>query len=310
MQRALDGRGPAGRRRDAADGHRDLRGGRRSGAAAGDARDAAAGGRAAPRRRAAAEEPGDHAEQARARQQGREVLRGRAQRLVEAPALAAVAQMAARAGARAHPAVAGAGELLADVLTGGVARLRGLREAHPGADEQRLDGRLTDVERVAELLVAEALELAHEQRRALLLGQAARGRSTRRRRSLAALGGERRVQPRVALLLDDLGRLRARAPQLVDAAVVRDPVEPGLQRDGPLVGAQRAVRAQEDVLEDVLGVVAHPRRQHPPHVGEQPRLEAVVDDAERLVVARRGTARRAARRCAGAGGRAPLPETG
>ena len=53
--------------------------------------------------------------------------------------------------------------------------------------------------------------------------------------------------------------------------------------DVALVGAQRSVRADEDVLEHVLGVLARTRAQHLAHVGEQPLAVAVVDDAERLV---------------------------
>jgi hypothetical protein len=71
---------------------------------------------------------------------------------------------------------------------------------------------------------------------------------------------------------------------VVDAAVVRHAVQPGAQRHGAIVVAQSAVGAQEDVLQHILGV--GPRAaEHLARVGEQPRAIAVVDRAERLVVA-------------------------
>ena len=53
---------------------------------------------------------------------------------------------------------------------------------------------------------------------------------------------------------------------------------------GPVVVAQRAVGAQEDVLQDVLGVRAR-AAQHLARVGEQALAVAVVDGPERVVVA-------------------------
>ena len=73
--------------------------------------------------------------------------------------------------------------------------------------------------------------------------------------------------------------------QLVDAAVVGDAVEPGAHVHRAVVGAQGAVGAHEHVLQHVLGVLARAGREHLAHVGEQPLAVAVVDDAERLVVA-------------------------
>ena len=51
-----------------------------------------------------------------------------------------------------------------------------------------------------------------------------------------------------------------------------------------MVGPQARVRAHEDVLERVLGVLTV--REHLPRVGEQPLPVAVVDDPEGVVVAR------------------------
>ena len=102
---------------------------------------------------------------------------------------------------------------------------------------------------------------------------------------LAALGLLDRVVQRLARDLEDVGGRRDRAAQVVDAAVVGDAVQPGAQVDVALVGAQRAVGADEDVLQHVLGVLARAGAQHLAHVGEQPLAVAVVDDAERLVAA-------------------------
>ena len=74
-----------------------------------------------------------------------------------------------------------------------------------------------------------------------------------------------------------------RAAQVVDAAVVRDAVEPGAHVDRAAVAAQRAEGAHEHVLQHVLGVLARVAREHLAHVGEQPLAIAVVQHAERVV---------------------------
>ena len=177
----------------------------------------------------------------------------------------------------------GADEVGADLDAGGVARLLGLDEADARAHQQRLDGGHRGVQGVGQLGVGEPVELAHEQGGALLLGQA-----------LDVLHQAAQVLPahhlglgvvgRWARQLVDLGRRRDRAAQVVDAAVVRDAVEPGAQGHRPVVVAQRAVGAQEDVLQDVLGVRAR-RSQHLARVGEQALAVAVVDGPEGVVVA-------------------------
>ncbi len=76
---------------------------------------------------------------------------------------------------------------------------------------------------------------------------------------------------------------RARPAQVVDAAVVRDAVEPRADVDLARVGAQRAVGADEDVLQHVLRVLAGVAREHLAHVREEPLAIAVVQHAEGLV---------------------------
>jgi hypothetical protein len=72
---------------------------------------------------------------------------------------------------------------------------------------------------------------------------------------------------------------------VIDAAVVRDAIQPGLDVDVAVVVAQGAVRADEDVLQHVFGVLARACREHLADVGEQPLAVAVVQHAERVVVA-------------------------
>ena len=64
---------------------------------------------------------------------------------------------------------------------------------------------------------------------------------------------------------------------------MRDAVQPGAQRELAVVGPQTRVRADEHVLQDVLGVLRGTRK-HPPRVCEQPLAVAVVDHPECLVV--------------------------
>jgi hypothetical protein len=176
----------------------------------------------------------------------------------------------------------GADQVGADVRAGGVARLLGLHEADARAHEQRLDRGHRGVQGVGQLGVGEPVELAHEQGRALLLGQPL-DVLHQLAQVLAADRLGLGVVRRRARQLVYLGRRRQRAAQVVDAAVVGDAVQPGAQRHRPIVVAQRAVGAQEDVLQDVLGVRAR-RSQHLARVGEQALAIAVVDGPERIVV--------------------------
>jgi hypothetical protein len=193
--------------------------------------------------------------------------------------------VAAGAGRGLHAAVVGAVEVLADLIAGGVACVRGVDEADPRAHEQRLHGGHGDVERGRQVGVGEPVELAHEQRRALLLGQAA-DVLDQPGEVLAPLGLLDRVVERLARDVEHLGGRRDRAAQVVDAAVVGDAVEPRAHVHLAVVGAQGAERADEHVLHDVLGVLPCAGREHLAHVGEQPLAVAVVQHVERVVVAR------------------------
>jgi hypothetical protein len=83
--------------------------------------------------------------------------------------------------------------------------------------------------------------------------------------------------------LEHFGRWRRRAAQLVDAAVVGNPVEPGPERELTVVRAQPRIRSHEDVLQGVLGVLAV--SEHLPRVREQPLPVAVVNHPEGVIVA-------------------------
>ena len=131
--------------------------------------------------------------------------------------------------------------------------------------------------------VGHPAELAHEQRRALLVGQPAHVGDqppSDSRCSASAIGswlGARTSS-------HHLGRRRRGPAQLVDAAVVGDPVQPGAQRQ--LAVGWRAGRSRRGRR----CPAARPRRpgatrQHLARVGEQPLPVAVVDHPERLVVA-------------------------
>ena len=173
-------------------------------------------------------------------------------------------------------------ELLADLGTRRVARLGGSGEADPGPDEQRFDGRDGDVERDGQLGVAEIAQLAHQQRGALLFGQAP-DVFDQAAQLLALLRDRERVSGGSGGQLEQFRGRQRRPAELVDAAVVGDAVKPGAQRELAVARAQPTVGAHEHILERVLGVLAR-ARQHLAHVREQPLAVAVVDDREGLVV--------------------------
>jgi hypothetical protein len=189
--------------------------------------------------------------------------------------------VAARAPGRLDAAVVGAHEVEPDLVAVGLARLGGLDEPDARAHEQRLDRGDRDVERRRELGVGEPVDLAHQQRRALLLGQPA-DVDHEPPQVLAPLGLLERVVQRGARGLEDRRGGRDGPPQVVDAAVVGDAVQPRPHLHRPVVRAQRPVGAHEDVLQHVLGVLARRAREHLAHVGEQALAVAVVQRAERL----------------------------
>jgi hypothetical protein len=258
--------------------------------AAGDGR-AAAGHRGSARGGAAAR--ASEAQQLRAghrqrsgaqRVERRERAADAAQRGAVLAAALAAAHVAARAPRGLDAAVVARGQVVADLGAVGVARLSGLDEPDPRPHQQRLDGRHRDVERPGEVGVRHAVYLAHQQGRALVLGQPP-DVLHELGQVLAPLRLLERVVQRLARDLEHVGRRWDGPAHVVDAAVVGDAVEPGADVDVALIGPQRSVRAYEDVLQHVLGVLARSRAHHLPDVGEQPLAVAVVDDAEGLLAA-------------------------
>ncbi|MEA2243468.1 MAG: hypothetical protein QOD24_3024 [Solirubrobacteraceae bacterium] len=139
----------------------------------------------------------------------------------------------------------------------GVARRTRRDEVVAGARREHLSGRDADAELRGDLLGALAVELPCEQRGALAHRQAgkvvdepAEGLAAPQhgRGVLAVVaGGGRLVVERLVA--------PARAADLVDRAVAGEPVQPRAQLVRAVAGAQCVVGADEDVLDDVLGIV-------------------------------------------------------
>ena len=301
-QHRLDLNGTPGgddRRRDQ---RRDMAGGRRheagrdraAGTEPGGGRDAACRGCATGRGTATATAAGrrptagdaELGEDAERRDDGSdrmELTADAADRMPEVPAAFAIVEVPAGGRRRADAAVVAVGDLVTDLCAGRLPRLERGGERNACADEDRFDGRHRHAQRVGELGVAHPRQLAHQQRGALLVGQAANVLDQARER-LALLGGRDRVGDRAGGgTLDRRRRDRHRPADLIDAAVVGDAIQPCAEGEIAVARPQPVVRLEEHVLERVLGVLPR-RRQHLAGVGEQPGPVAVVDDPEGLVV--------------------------
>jgi hypothetical protein len=190
--------------------------------------------------------------------------------------------MSAGGGVRPHAAVVGDDQLLSDLRAGRVARLGRARQCEPRPDQERLDRRDRDLERAGEVGVGHAAELAHQQRRALLIREPADVLDqTPDRLPQVNLGD--RVTSRGAQQRQHLRRWRARPAQLVDAAIVGDPEQPGSERQLTIAGSKPRVGPDEHVLERVLGILA--AREHLARVRQQALVVPIVDRSERFVVA-------------------------
>ena len=75
----------------------------------------------------------------------------------------------------------------------------------------------------------------------------------------------------------------AAAPVCVDAGVLRDLVDPRLERDRPLGLPHPPQRGDEHLLRDVLRAAVV--LDHPEHEGADPALVALVEELERAIVA-------------------------
>jgi hypothetical protein len=242
----------------------------------------AAGGGAAARSASESQRLGCETQRAERRDQSCELPADAAHASAELTAVLAIAQVAPGDAARTHAAVVGDDQLLADLRAGDVTRLERLREADARADQERLHRRNRDAERVGHVRVRHTAEFAHQQRGALLLREPAHVRDQAAQR-FALLGSGDRIVTGGPDPLDHLRRRRRWAAELIDAAVVRDPIEPRPQGQLGVAGAQAGVRANEHLLESVLGIRSR-AGQHLPRVREQPLSIPIVDRLECLVV--------------------------
>jgi hypothetical protein len=191
--------------------------------------------------------------------------------------------VAAHGGGRAAQALGHLAELLAHLLARQRARLGALGERDAGADEQRLDRRDRRLHRLGDLLVGQRVDLAQQQGGLLRLGQILHvGHEQAEVLALVHLVGGAQA----GLGHVDVHRVHADrldAAQVVQRAVARDAVQPRAHVDRPVVGDDRVEGGREDLLQDVLGVLA--RAEHVPTEGQQARLVARDEGLERGVVA-------------------------
>ena len=190
--------------------------------------------------------------------------------------------------ARAPALVVGAREIEPDVDARRVAGGGGLDEVVAGADDEHPRRLRRDAELRGDLLVSHPLELAHEQRVALLVGQLGEVAEQHAQRVAATerVDGVRRGRGRRLGRALCVERRVASAAQHVDGTVAGHAIEPRLERQLALVAArERGMRADEDVLHDVLGIVAR-AAQELGRVAAQCALVALDDRGERVLAAR------------------------
>ncbi len=182
------------------------------------------------------EQIGDHAERSERGCERRQLAADTAHLEAEFAAARAVAQMAPGQAAGSNPPVMGEDQLLADLRAGGLPCDAGLGQTHPRAHKQRLDGRNRDAQCFAEIAVGHPAELAHQQRRALLLRETLDiGDQSSEHLTLLGLGDRILREPRQ--MLERVGARQQRSAQLVNAAVVSYAIQPRPQCELALAGA-------------------------------------------------------------------------
>nr|WP_228430995.1 hypothetical protein [Baekduia soli] len=198
--------------------------------------------------------------------------------LLEGRAALAAANVAADRRADAAQALGPLAELLADLRAGQAARLGRLGQRHARPDQQRLDRRDRRLHRLGDLLVAQRVDLAQQERGALGLGQRLDvGDELAELLAVVDLvGGRRAVLGEVDV--HGVHADRRLLAQVVQAAVARDAVQPRPHVDRAVVGEHRVEGGGEDLLQHVLGVLAG--AEHVPAEREQAGLVAAD---ERLV---------------------------
>ena len=210
----------------------------------------------------------------------------RAELRAESAATIAVLDMAANRCRQRGDPLGGRAELEADLVAGQLAGFGSLGEADAGTDQQRLDARHRRVHHVRDLLIRQRVHLAQHECRTLRL-----------RQMPDVLDEQAELLPLVDLLarrLPGVGKMRVHrvhadrrvAPQVVQRAVARNAIEPRPCVDLARVGEDRVERGREDLLEDVLGVLA--RAEHVAAERQQPRLVARDQRFERRLLAAAG----------------------
>jgi hypothetical protein len=229
------------------------------------------------------EQVGDDPKRADGRNEHRKLAADPADLCPELAAADTVVEMSPRQSAWTNAAVVGDDQLLADLSACVLAGIERLREADARPHEQRLDRGDRHAKRFRQVRVGHPAELTHQQCRALVIWQAADVGDQRPQR-VTTLDLDHRIAGRRPNQLQDLGAGGSWPPQIVDAAIVRHPVQPRPQCELPVGCPQAGIGADEDVLKSVLRVVAR-AGQHLPRVGEQSLAIAVVDDAKGVLAA-------------------------
>ena len=190
--------------------------------------------------------------------------------------------MAQRACRRAAAAVVRVEDVGADVVAAERAALGGAGERAAGAVHEAARGDRGQPELGRELVVGEAVELAPQERVALELGQPGEvvEQGAQRAAALDGRGGPVGAvgDLRGALELDRVG---AHPRALVQAAVAGEPVQPRPQLEHARVALQRAVRAPQRLLDDVLDLVGRDVVQHPPREALERGAVAAVEHVPR-----------------------------
>ena len=183
-----------------------------------------------------------------------------------------------------------------------VPRLAAFDHVQPRTVDELLARLRRDAQLAGELVVAEPVQLPPQQR--VPLRRRERGDVGQQALDRVALL-EHRVRCRREHALRHVGvvghRREARAAELVQAAVADEPVQPGGEADGRVVAAERAMGADQRLLDDVLGELAT-APEDARGVPLEPLRVALVDELERGLVAVPQ-----ARRAASLAGRASAP---
>jgi hypothetical protein len=217
------------------------------------------------------------------REHGGERLVGLAQLVAEQAAAVAALHVPTHRRGHARQALGHLAELESHRIARELPRLGRLGQGDARAYEQRLDAGDRGVHRLPDLLIGQRVDLPQQKRRALRLGQSLDiGEQQSEVLTTMHLVGRREAALRVV----DVHRVHADrllSPQVVEAAVPRDAVEPRPNVERPVVGLHCVERGREHLLEHVLGILLG--REHVPAEREQACLVAAHQGLEGAVMA-------------------------